>query len=506
MATLVQLSDIGRSFGAIHALKGVDFEIGRGEVMGLVGENGAGKSTLVKIISGFDDDYTGKFKIDGEEVRFSSPARAERAGIAVAQQELSLIPAMSVAENIMLAGDRVPVIATKRGLASRAMPFLEQVGLGAVDPMMTVNRLSVGEQQLVEVARLLAHDPQVLILDEPTAALGERDSVRILEMVQRLAANGKSIIYVSHRMDEIFRICDRITVLRDGESSAPRPAPDLDVHSLVHLMLGRELENMFPARRPILREEPLLEVHKLWPDGALEAFSFDVYPGEILGLAGQLGSGSGDALAAMGGALGARSGEIAHGGKTFLPRSPKEAIAHGIAYCSDDRKLDGLFLGRPIRENLTSPALGEVAPLGFLRHRVEKMLAGSNAEKFTIDVARLSSEAGVLSGGNQQKVALGKWLAIRPRVILVNEPTRGVDVGARAEIYQKLRELADEGTAIVFASTDLQEITGLSDRVITFYRGMQISEIPFERMSATLVLEQITHPLDAEDAQSRAGQ
>ena len=270
MATLVQLSDIGRSFGAIHALKGVDFEIGRGEVMGLVGENGAGKSTLVKIISGFDDDYTGKFKIDGEEVRFSSPARAERAGIAVAQQELSLIPAMSVAENIMLAGDRVPVIATKRGLASRAMPFLEQVGLGAVDPMMTVNRLSVGEQQLVEVARLLAHDPQVLILDEPTAALGERDSVRILEMVQRLAANGKSIIYVSHRMDEIFRICDRITVLRDGESSAPRPAPDLDVHSLVHLMLGRELGEhvssppSHPAGRAAPRGPQALARRWLW--------------------------------------------------------------------------------------------------------------------------------------------------------------------------------------------------------------------------------------------------
>ena len=504
MAPLLKLSDVSRSFGAIHALKDVDFEIGRGEVMGLVGENGAGKSTLVKIISGFDDDYTGNFSIEGSEVRFSSPARAERAGIAVAQQELSLIPAMSVAENVLLAGDRVPVVATRRALASRAKPFLQQVGLGEVDPMMPVNRLSVGEQQLVEVARLLAHDPQVLILDEPTAALGERDSVRILEMVQRLAVDGKSIIYVSHRMDEIFRICDRITVLRDGESLAPRPASELDVHSLVHLMLGRELENMFPVRHPVSRELPLLSVRDLWPDGALEAFSFDVFPGEILGLAGQLGSGSGYVLAAIGGALGARSGEIVYDGRRFLPRSPKEAITNGIAFCSDDRKLDGLFLGRPIKENLTSPALGAVAPLGFLRHRLERMLAGSNAEKFTIDVARLSAEAGVLSGGNQQKVALGKWLAIQPRVILVNEPTRGVDVGARAEIYQKLRELADEGAAIVFASTDLQEVIGLSDRVITFYRGMQIQEIPFERMTPALVLEQITHPLD-DGTQSRIG-
>ncbi len=503
MTPLLQLSEISRSFGTIRALHRVNFEIARGEVMGLVGENGAGKSTLVKIISGFDDDYSGTFRVEGREVRFSSPSRAEREGIAVAQQELSLIPAMSVAENILLAGDRVPAVATRRALASRARPFLQEVGLGEIDPMMAISRLSVGEQQLVEVARLLAHEPRVLILDEPTAALGERDSVRILEMVQRLAANGKSIIYVSHRMDEIFKICDRITVLRDGESIAPRPASELDVHSLVHLMLGRELDNMFPARRPVSRDEPLLRVRDLWPDGALEAFNFEVYPGEILGLAGQLGSGSGYALASIAGMLGARGGEIVYDGKTFLPHSPKDAIAHGIAYCSDDRKRDGLFLGRPIKENLTSPALGDVARRGVLRRRMEQLLAKANAAKFTIDVARLSSEAGVLSGGNQQKVALGKWMAINPRVILVNEPTRGVDVGARAEIYQKLRELADEGSAIVFASTDLQEIVGLSDRVVTFYRGMQISEIELADMSPALVLEQITHPFDTVDMRAQ---
>ena len=497
MAPLLQLSEVSRSFGAIHALRRVDFEIGRGEVMGLVGENGAGKSTLVKVISGFDNQYSGSYRVAGREVRFASPVRAARAGIALAQQELSLIPTMSVAENILLAGDRVPTVSTRRRLALRARPFLQEVGLGAVDPMLAVNRLSVGEQQLVEVARLLAHEPQVLILDEPTAALGERDSMRILEMVRGLAAGGKSIIYVSHRMDEIFRICDRITVLRDGESMPPCPAAELDVPSLVQRMIGRELENMFPPRPAVARTAPLLQVHDLWPDGALEPFSFAVHPGEILGLAGQLGSGSGFALAAIAGALGARSGEIEYGGRRFLPGSPREAIAHGIAWCSDDRKLDGLFLGRPIRENLTAPALGRVSPLGILRHRLEGRLARGNAEKFTIDVKRLSAEAGALSGGNQQKVALGKWLAIEPRVILVNEPTRGVDVGARAEIYAKLRELADEGAAIIFASTDLQEITGLADRVITFYRGMQISEIALAELTPTRVLEQITHPLDS---------
>lgn len=494
MQPILRLTSISRTFGAIRALVDVEFEIRAGEVMGLVGENGAGKSTLVKIISGFDDGYVGEFELDGQFVRLASPARAERAGIAIAQQELSLIPTMSVAENIFLAGESVPVFATQRALAKKAERYLGEVGLDEVDPGIAVNRLSVGEQQLVEVARLLAREPRVLILDEPTAALGERDSARILDMAKKLAENGKSIVYVSHRLDEIFNICDRVTVLRDGRSHAPRDASELEVKSLVELMLGRELENMFPPKRAVSRAEPLLKVVDLWPDGALEPFSFNAFPGEILGLAGQLGSGSGYALAAMAGALKARGGAIEFGGNRFLPRSPKEAIRRGIAYCSDDRKLDGLFLGRPINENLSSPALSRISRVGILQKDAENSLARSNAEKFTVDLARLRAEAGLLSGGNQQKVALGKWLAIEPKVILVNEPTRGVDVGARAEIYAKLRELADEGAAIIFASTDIQEIAGLSDRVIAFYRGMQIDEIVGDRLNAAEILAKITHP------------
>jgi ribose transport system ATP-binding protein len=496
MTPLLKLSSITRSFGAIHALKEVDFEIHAGEIMGLVGENGAGKSTLVKIISGFDDGYEGSFALNGTEVRFPSPTRAERAGIAIAQQELSLIPTMSVAENIFISGDNVPVFATRRGLALRAAPFLEEVGLENIDALMAVNRLSVGEQQLVEVARLLAQEPQVLILDEPTAALGESDSIRILAMVKRLAERGKSIIYVSHRMDEIFQICDRITVLRDGESQDPKATSDLDVASLVELMLGRELVNMFPAHGDVSRDAPLLEVRNLWPEGTLEPFNFWVFPGEILGLAGQLGSGSGDALAVMGGAKTSRGGEITYDGQVFLPASPSEAIRRGIAYCSDDRKVDGLFLGRPIIESMTAPALQTLSRFGILDRKKERDLALSNGEKFTVDVSRLDAEAGVLSGGNQQKVALGKWLAINPKVILVNEPTRGVDVGARAEIYQKLRDLANEGAAVIFASTDIQEVAGLADRVISFYRGMQVGEIASERITAASILQQITHPFD----------
>ena len=493
---LLKLSSISRSFGAIHALRSVDFEINPGEVMGLVGENGAGKSTLVKIISGFDNGFTGEYHFDGENVRFGSPSRAENAGIAIAQQELSLIPAMSVAENIFLVGHRVPTIATRRGLAKRAKPFLEEVGLTHIDPATLVERLSVGEQHLVEVARLIAHDPRILILDEPTAALGESDSIRILDMVNRLSERGKSIIYVSHRLDEIFKITDRITVIRDGQSQAAQPASELNVHSLVNLMLGRPLENMYPMRKALQLSDPLMDIQNLWPDGLLEPVSFKVYAGEILGLAGQLGSGSGEILGAMAGAHETRGGALNFEGKQLLPSSPSDAIKVGIAYCSEDRKHDGLFLGRPIKENLSAPALSEVSTIGFLSGAKEGALTHTIAEKFTIDIDRLDAEAGLLSGGNQQKVALGKWLSISPKVILVNEPTRGVDVGARAEIYRKLRDFADAGAAIIVASTDIQEITHLPDRVLTFYRGMHIGEIPLKNISPSTVLKDITDPFN----------
>lgn len=491
---LLKLTDISRNYGAIQALRGAGFEIGRGEIMGLVGENGAGKSTLVKIIGGFDTGFSGTYIYDGEARHFSSPTVAEHAGIAIAQQELSLIPTMSIAENIFLVGDRVPLVASKGNLARKARPYLEEVGLGHINPLRSTNRLSVGEQHLVEVARLIAHNPQVLILDEPTAALGETDSIRILDMVKRLKESGKSVIYVSHRMDEIFKICDRVTVLRDGESQEPRAAADLNVNSLVELMLGFELGDMYPERRPIKREEPVMKVRDLWPDGILEPVSFDVYLGEILGLAGQLGSGTSEILGAMAGSAKSRGGTLHFQGEAFLPRRPKDAIRRGIAYCSEDRKHDGLFLGRPIIENMTAAALEVVSRNGFLDHSNERKMATRNAVRFTVDPERLPQEAGVLSGGNQQKVTLGKWLSITPKVVLVNEPTRGVDVGARAEIYQILRDLADRGTAIVIASTDVQEITNLPDRVVSFYRGLLIDEIHLDGMSSARILEQITDP------------
>lgn len=496
MSVWLELKNIKRSFGSIHALKGVDLTVNHGEVIGLVGENGAGKSTLMKIMSGFDNGFSGEIFVDGQPVKLSSPAKARALGIAIAQQELSLIPTLSVAENIFLGGDHGPTFASLSTLATLAAPHLHEVGLDYVSPTTLVSRLSVGERHLVEVARLIAHQPQLLILDEPTAALGESDSQRILAMVNRLRSQGKSIIYVSHRMDEVFEITTRCTVLRDGRSEATLPTSELDTNKLVALMLGRELGSMFPERQFNRDLEVKFSVKNLWPDRVLAPVSFDIKAGEILGLAGQLGSGAGEVLAALAGNMQVRQGSILDTStkQEFLPASPKHAIERGIGYCSPDRKHDGLFLGRPIIENLTSPNLKRISNRGILSRIKESQLANDIAKAFTIDTSRLDQEASVLSGGNQQKVALGKWLSINPKLILIDEPTRGVDVGARAEIYSKLRELADEGAAIVIASTDLLEITHLSDRILTFYKGAVAQELIGEEISSDRILHNITNP------------
>ena len=510
---ILDMTNVTRNYGAIQALKGVDFNLRRGEVMALVGENGAGKSTLVKIIGGFDSNHGGTILRNGQSIELESPAQAESNGIAIAQQELSLIPTMTVAENIFLASPKQQMWSSLRKKATQARTYLDQVGLTEVDPMARVDRLSVGEQHLVEVARLIARDAEILILDEPTAALGEAESRRILNMARKLADAGKSIIYVSHRMDEIFEIGDRVTILRDGESQPPVDIATLNVHTLIERMLGRKLENMFPDRDPNLQAgEVVLELQDLWPDGIVVPVTLKIRAGEILGLAGQLGSGSGYLLATLGGARPARSGtvrvKLSEGEnakvREFLPNSPAEAIDNRIAYCSSDRKKDGLYLERPIVENLSAPALERVTTFGWMNHAKERRLARELGEAMTVDTSRLQDVSQVLSGGNQQKVTVGKWLSIEPRVLLIDEPTRGVDVGARSEIYQRLRDLADSGVAIVFASTDIQEITYLPDRIATFYRGQHINTFKTHSDDSDRILKEITHPFDDTQAEQNA--
>jgi len=493
-APYLRMEAISKRFGSIRALSDVSFEVRTGEVMALVGENGAGKSTLVKILVGLHRPDDGRIFLEGQPTDLSSVRRAEGARIAIVQQELSLVPTLSIAENVFLGDTRAPTWRTPRRLAALTAPFLARVGLRGLDPLQPVGPLSVAERQLVEIARLIARDARVLILDEPTAALSDREIQRVLEVVRTVRSEGRSVIYVTHRLGEVFELADRVTVFRDGRSQDPVPVSTLDLDGLVERMLGVPLENLYPARSAGFGEL-VLRVRGLETSGLSAPVDLGVRAGEILGLAGQLGSGSVGLLRGIAGAQ-PRTGSVAVGDASVPPRAIRRAVRAGVVYCSADRKVDGLFLGRAVVENLTSTALGRVSALGWLSRRRERRLAADLAGLFRVDRARLGSSAGTLSGGNQQKVALGKWLAPEPAVLLVDEPTRGVDVGARSEIYRHLRSLADSGLAIVFASSDMQEVLGIADTIATFYRGRLVNVAPVEETTAATILREVMHPED----------
>ena len=490
----LRVEGVSKRFGSIQALSDVSLEVRAGEVMGLIGENGAGKSTLVKILVGLHRPDEGRIFLDGDEADVSSVRRAESARIAIVQQELSLVRTMSVAENVFLGDTRAKAWRTPRALVALAAPFLERVGLRDLDPRQPVRLLSVAERQLVEIARLIARDARIMILDEPTAALSDREIERVMDVVRSVRSEGRSVIYVTHRLGEVFALADRVTVLRDGRSQPPLSVSELDLDRLVERMLGVPLENLYPPRSAGFIDT-VLEVRGVETVGLAEPVDLDVRAGEIVGLAGQLGSGSARLLRALAGAQ-PRTGAVTVGGVTISPHAIRRAVRAGLVYCSADRKVDGLFLGRDVDENLSSPAIGRVSSFGWLSSRRERRLATELATRFRVDRARLGSPAETLSGGNQQKVALGKWLAPDPAVLLVDEPTRGVDVGARAEIYSHLRTLADSGLAIVFASSDMQEVLGLADTIATFYRGHLVSVRPVERTGAATVMREVMHPED----------
>jgi ribose transport system ATP-binding protein len=489
---LLRVAGISRRFGAIQALNDVDFELQHGEVMALLGENGAGKSTLVKILAGLLDADRGTISIEGGERDLGSPGRSLAAGIAVVQQEFSLVPTLSVAENVFLGGREFSGPWTRGRLARRARPYLARVGLDDLDPHRLVESLSVAERQLVEIARLLARDARILILDEPTAALSDVEIERVKQVVRGLAGHGHAVVYVTHRLAEVFEIADRVTVFRNGRSQPSVAVKGLSMDQLIERILGRPLEEMFP-RRSAGFGEPVLKIEALETGGLAAPIDLTVRAGEIVGLGGQLGSGSGRLLRAVAGTEAMSGGTVRVGDDVLRGHSLRRAIRSGIVYCSDDRKRDGIFPARSVTENLSATALWRVTPRGLVSRRRENALARSLAGFFQIDARRLGHRAATLSGGNQQKVALGKWLGAQPRVVLVEEPTRGVDVGARAEIYAHLRRLADEGLAVVFASSDLPEVLGLADTVASFYRGRLVRVAPAQDWTAARLLADVMH-------------
>lgn len=469
---LLDAKGVGKIYGTTQVLSGIDFSVRAGEVHALLGENGAGKSTLLKILSGLVPPSSGVLLVDGGEVTFSSPHDARAVGVATVYQETSLFPDLSVAENIFLAN-----APARRGgvldwgtMRCRAAELLAGLDCTSLDVEMPVRSLSVAHKQQVEIARALALKARVIILDEPTTALNDTDVAKLLDIVRQLRGAGVGIVYVSHRLSEIFEIADRVTVLRDGRHISTHSISSVTTASLITDMVGRPLETIFPAM-PEPSGQVRLKVENLSVSNWLRDISFSVDSGEVLGIAGLVGSGRTTLAQTLFGIHAPTSGRVELDGEPLVLSGPRQAIARGLAYVPEDRGRQGLVLPQSIRENINLPILRRLAR-GFLRNLgEEKRNAQRYADRYRVKMRGITDAVGILSGGNQQKALLAKWMAIEPRVLLLDEPTRGVDIGAKAEIYRLIADALAEGVSIVLISSELPEILGLSHRVIVMSEG-----------------------------------
>jgi ABC-type sugar transport system ATPase subunit len=478
----LRMRGIAKAFPGVQALAGVDLDVSGGDVHVLLGENGAGKSTLMKILSGALQADAGVIELGGVPTALTSPRVARDAGIAIIHQELALVPEMTVAENIWLG--RAP---TRFGMLDhgpmvrRASELLSQLG-AAVDPNELVGALGIAQQQLVEIARALSLDARILIMDEPTSALTERESARLFDTIRGLTARGVAIIYISHRLDEIFAIGNQITVLRDGRNVVTQTIDHADRRELVRLMANRDVDELVPESSHTIGK-PKLRVERLSHGSALHDVSFSVRAGEIVGFAGLLGAGRTEIARAVFGLEVLDRGTIYVDEREVEIRSPRDAIAAGIGFVTEDRKREGLVLGRSVRDNVALPILSRLARLGIVRSRREHATAEAAVRDLRIRTPSVRQLAQHLSGGNQQKIVLAKWLATGARILFLDEPTRGIDVGSKQEIYALIQELAADGVAIVLMSSDLPEVLGLSDRVLVMREGRIVGE--FTRADAT---------------------
>ncbi|WP_024510959.1 sugar ABC transporter ATP-binding protein [Bradyrhizobium sp. ARR65] len=497
----VTLSGISKAFAGVRVLKDVSFDVRPGEVHALLGENGAGKSTLIKILSGLYTPDTGTIIIDGKNVKFASPRDATAAGIATVYQELLLFPELSVAENVFLGNyPRTSMgIIDWAEVRSRTRELLDSLDTHDLDVDDKVLSLSVAQRQRVEIAKALSKNARVLIMDEPTASLVEADVRRLMDIVRQLRARGVGIIYVSHRMSEIFALADRVTVLRDGAFVATRDVGDVDEAGLVALMVGRSIESLFP-KLDVPIGETVLEVKNLNHGRHVRDISFGLRKGEVLGVAGLVGSGRTELALTLFGMTPATSGEILLDGRPVSIRSPLQARDLGIAYVPEDRGLQGLVKPMTIRKNVTMATLEKVSSGMFLRAREEASRAMAAVKRLGIRCRNIDQPVAQLSGGNQQKVVIAKWLQTNPRILILDEPTRGVDVGAKSEIHLVMGELVKQGVAILMISSELPEVLGMSDRVLVMSDG-RITDV-LDRAEATpeRVGAAMTAPRSAEAA------
>ncbi len=496
---LLQMRGISKRYPGVVALDNVSLEVLPGEVHALVGENGAGKSTLMKILAGAEKADSGEVLLNGEPLHIQSPHDAMDRGINIIYQEFNLVPHLSAAENIYLGREpaaAVPGFINFRKLYRDAQAVMDSLGV-AVDVRAEVSRLSVAQQQMVEIAKATSRNSIIIAMDEPSATLTDHELANLFELIQSLKQRGVGIIYISHRMEEIFGICDRVTVFRDGQYVATKRVADTDRDEIIRMMVGRELKESIP-KRPAPIGEPVLEVRGLTRKGAFEDVSFTVRRGEILGIGGLVGAGRTEVARAIFGADPVDAGEIRLFGKPIHPRSPREAIGMGIGLVPEDRKLQGLVLNMAVRENTTLANLDLLTMLGFVNRKRETEVAEQYRRDLRIRTPSVEQEARNLSGGNQQKVVLAKWLFTQSKLLIFDEPTRGIDVGAKIEIYELMNELAAKGAAMIMISSELPELLGMSDRVLVMHEGRIAGELRRDEADQEKVMRLATgHDLEA---------
>jgi len=474
----LQMRGISKSYDGTRALREVDFSAAIGEVHAIVGENGAGKTTLVKILGGALQRDAGEVALDGKPVELRTPLSAHRLGIRAVHQEFSLVPHLTVAENILMG--QMPTGRLKWWVdwpraRRQAEEILQEIGFTGINVRTRVSRLSVSHQQMVEIAKAVAERPRILILDEPSAVLSQEELKCLFALIQRLKEESTLILYISHRLDEVFEVADRITVLKDGELVGTVRPQEADQGELIKMMVGRTLGEFYPDRHREPSEE-ILRVKGLSREGSFADISFSLARGEILGLFGLVGSGRTQLARCIFGAEPPTSGEIRLEGKVIRPKSPHGAVRAGIALLTEDRKRDGLVLSCPIRDNVSLATMEQVSRWGFLNRRRQDTQVRSKVQELDIRPPQISRVVRQLSGGNQQKVALAKWLLSQAKVLILDEPTRGVDVATKVEIYHIIRDLADRGVGILFISSELPEILGMSDRTLVMREGQLVGE------------------------------
>ncbi|MDF1756084.1 MAG: sugar ABC transporter ATP-binding protein [Verrucomicrobiales bacterium] len=491
---LLEVKDIGKTFPGVRALHRVNFSIEKGEVISLIGENGAGKSTLMKILAGVQHPSEGTIILEGKPITLNSVESGLAAGIALIHQELNLATNLSAGANIFLG--REPV---KRGfideaaIQERAEKYLDMVGL-TIDPTTEVGDLTIGKQQLVEIAKALSINAKVLIMDEPTSSLSQKETAKLFDVVDDLRSRGVSVVYISHRLSEVIRLSDRVVVLRDGENAGELQKDEITHDKMVSMMVGRDL-SQFYDHSPGKTGKPLLEVKDLIsPRFPTCRVNFSIKAGEIVGMAGLVGAGRTEVLETIFGITPALGGSIKIDGTELTIATPREAIAVGLALVPEDRKEQGLVLDMEVGENLSLASIKRDASYGFRNPEKEDEIATKMIDRMRIKTPSANQVVRYLSGGNQQKVVLGKWLAMNPKILFLDEPTRGIDIGAKQEIYALMEELSDRGVAILFVSSEMEEILGMSDRTLVMHEGLITGELKRDELSEEAIMQLATGP------------